>query len=624
MTNLLLTENPLEQAMQQAALQVNCIKTIRNAHPSLIQLLDLLFPANGGLGFLVAFLSQATVEMTPGETAIVRARNQRELARMLRMDYDRTNKYVLVLQHMQVLQVREESPGIALYLSLDEPRLAHPDALDALTSYRPKVASFACQVKQRWLTLLKASDACITSCTSQFKPMTLPDKLPSTPNGHMVALADVQQAILDLYGASGASVARRVLDYLQHRVMSGVAILRGDSPLTQPTPPERLSVAKGDLPSQNGDSPLLREKHIGDLTNRNGDWSSLKKMLTGDSFPLNGGSSVRMEKHIGGLATQIGDSPSEMATPIGDSSSQIGDSPFAWATTNGDLDDKNGDLPATELPEKRRLVATHMGDSGATSAQNMGDSPSEMFTDPYNVNVTFREIINTINVNVREVASYLYRLFGENQQQQGYYINLYKQHTNPQAWLGALLETLIARERGTVHKPGNYFYKRCVALHQGLPAETEKLIAQFGNCTYAQLQEHLRGSSSPSQAIPQTPANSQPATPQETASSQPPASQAGKKPLKPSIPLYIPRDKHHPGMSEETLNKVRQHIREHTRGYLLDIVPYRQQDGTCSLLLASFGKHQRWIYSPEEWEEAYALMCQTERFWSIFTEPTAM
>ncbi|GHO59781.1 hypothetical protein [Ktedonobacter robiniae] len=590
MTNLLFTQPPLVQAIQQDTLHFNRNQTIRNAHPSLIQLLDLLLPASGGLSFLEAFLSQATVAMAPGETAIVRARNQRWLAQLLGMDYDRLNKYVLVLQHMQVLQVREESPGVALYLPLGEPRLAHPDALDALTSYRPKVASFARQVKQRWLTLLQTGDTCVTSYTSQFMPMTLPDTPHSTPNGLMVTLADVQQAILDLYGASGASIAVRVLDYIQQ----------------QATPPAKLSATKGDLPSQNGDSPLLKKKHIGDSATRNGDWSSLKGMLTGDSFPLNG------------------DSPFVMATPIGDSFPLNGDSPSAWATPIGDLDDQKGDSSATESPENRRLVATHIGCSRATSARNMGDSSSEMFANPYNVNVTLKEIINTINVNVRKVASYLYQLFGEDSQLQGYYINLYKQHTNPQAWLGALLETLIAHERGTVHKPGKYFYKRCVALHQGLPAETEKLISQFGGYTYAQLQEHLRGSSSPAQATIQTPANSQPATPQDTASSQPAASQAGKKPLKPATPLYIPRDKQHPGMSEETVNKVRQRIRDHTIRYLLDIIPYRQQDGTFSLLLASVGKHQRWIYSPEEWEEAYTLMCQTDRFWSIFAEPTAI
>lgn len=77
-------------------------------------------------------------------------------------------------------------------------------------------------------------------------------------------------------------------------------------------------------------------------------------------------------------------------------------------------------------------------------------------------------------------------------------------------------------------------------------------------------------------------------------------------------------------MPEKTLTKVLEHINENTINYILHTIPYRQQDGTYSLLLASFGKMQRWIYSPQEWQEAYALLCQTKRLKDIFTMQQAM
>ena len=113
-------------------------------------------------------------------------------------------------------------------------------------------------------------------------------------------------------------------------------------------------------------------------------------------------------------------------------------------------------------PEKRRLVSPIMGDS----------SPSEVAT-------------HLPNVNVREVASYLCQIFGETSQQQGYYIQLAHQHNNPQAWLGALLETLFAQQRGSVRNPGGYFYKRCAALHKATPTETIQLVERSGAYTYA-------------------------------------------------------------------------------------------------------------------------------------------
>ncbi|GHO81658.1 hypothetical protein KSD_94290 [Ktedonobacter sp. SOSP1-85] len=446
MTTLPLTEFPLEQNIQQVASQTHYNQTIRSAHPFLVQLLDILLPANGGLSFLEAFLSQATVE-SAGEAAVVRARNQRELARLLGLDYDRTNKYVLVLQQMRVLQVREERPGIALYLPLGEPRLAHPDTLDALTSYRPKVASFARQVKQRWLALLATKDACILSCTSQFAQTTQADKAPSTSHKGFVDLEDVRQAIFDLFDPVAAHRLLHEIENLASQrstpTTTGVATPKGDSP-------SEMTTTNGDLATHIGDSPSLREKAKGDSP------------------------------------AQKGNSPSGKATTIGDSVNKIGDSPSGEATTIGDSVSKIGDSPATESPEKRRLVATKMGDSGATSAHTIGDSsPSEVATHLSNVNVTLLNLIKNVNVNVREIASDLCQIFGEASQQQGYYIQLARQHNNPQAWLGALLETLFAQKRGSVLKPGDYFYKRCIALHKALPTETIQLMERFGTYTYA-------------------------------------------------------------------------------------------------------------------------------------------
>ncbi|GHO65618.1 hypothetical protein KSC_045100 [Ktedonobacter sp. SOSP1-52] len=515
---------------------------LERAHPSLLRLLSVLFPADNGLRFLEDFLRLAHLEPgTPsaevseeeGAYAVVRVRNQRELAQLLGVDYDRINRYVLLLQKMRLLTRRDEANGIALSLALGEPRLAHPDALDALASYRPKVGTFALKVKQRWLALLQASDACTIACTPQFEQAIQPEKASSTLHGQMVDLADVEQTAINLYGAAAA---RRLLEQLTSRTS-----LRDTSTATE-------------------------------------------------------------------VALSRGESPFEKRQTKGDSSTQNGESPFGIATQKGDSPIPKGDSPATRSPGKWRLACEKIGDFRATSAHAKGDSSPEVVSNLSNVNVTFKEIINIINVNVKEVASYLCHVFGEDAQRQGYYHQLYKQHSNPQAWLGALLETLLAQQRGSVRNPGGYFYKRCAALHKAIPAETERFIAQFSTYTYAQLQEHLRSSGTTSQVNP---------------SSQQPAVPSRPDSLPPAVTLNIPHDSQRPGMKRETLIALYQRIDDDKQGYKLRVFPYQQQDSTGILLLVDSFNRQRWIYTPQEWHEANALLHQSGRLKDIFNIPAA-
>jgi hypothetical protein len=202
---------------------------------------------------------------------------------------------------------------------------------------------------------------------------------------------------------------------------------------------------------------------------------------------------------------------------------------------------------------------------------------------PANVNDIIRNVIDSLNVNVKPVIEYLRFHFREEPRKRGYYYNLYNNnYRQPEAWLAAAIETLVGLHRDkTVTEPGRLFYKQCVAFHQGIPAETAELVRRYGHLSHVEL---LKALQQPSVGPPV----------------RPPAHQVTRRP---SIQRHIPRDKPHPGMSREDLRQVLllANSDERTCAFLAE--PYLQADESCALLIDDQLGHQCWVYSLQEWRD---------------------
>ena len=271
-------------------------------------------------------------------------------------------------------------------------------------------------------------------------------------------------------------------------------------------------------------------------------------------------------------------------------------------------------IPASRLSETPRQIDSLVADSNERAAEsthfvqhgrrevehNPSNPPTGLpqvdSSSPTNVNVSMRNIIDSLNVNVSPVAVYLCWIFKEAPTKRGYYHNLYKEHRQPDAWLAATIETLISiHQTQTVRVPGKYFYDRCVVFHQaGIPSDTAALVQRYGSLTYPQLLEALQQSS---------PARSR--QPLHQISTRRQASSGS------SIKLRLPRDKVHPGMSREDLRGVLALMDGDVRTCELLVQPYLQVDGSCALLVDDGMGHQRWVYALCDWQEDFARMRTT-------------
>lgn len=312
------------------------------------------------------------------------------------------------------------------------------------------------------------------------------------------------------------------------------------------------------IPSQKGDSGDVSPTQESTNQIQKGDFPSLQK----STIAKNGNSFVAVATRKGRLPEQKGDFPSRdpeaslsQKSPI---SEQKGDSQTPTSLLNGRLPTQNGDL----LSKK-------------------GDSKTD---GPPNVNVILRNIIDSLNVNVGSVIEYLRTAFGEEPKKRGYYYNLYKQYQQSDAWLAATIETLLAYQKQTTKQPGKYFYDLCVTFHKnGIPQEVAERVRQYGQLTHEQLMvllDHppIQNQSSPTQAT---------------------RPQSRRTP----IVLHIPREKNHPGLTEQEARRVIELIRSDERTCTVSVVSYQQSDGSFALLIDNGGvphPRQVWIYTIQE------------------------
>ncbi len=132
--------------------------------PYTLQIIDQLFPGHHGIQFLAGILRQASVKQLAlpelalpevTDVAVITVQSIRTLAQLIGFSYDTTEKYIVVLSHLRLLHKKRYRRQIILHFPLCRCQVPEPEALESL-DYRPKVTSFAGQVKRR-IVLLRTS-----------------------------------------------------------------------------------------------------------------------------------------------------------------------------------------------------------------------------------------------------------------------------------------------------------------------------------------------------------------------------------------------------------------------------------------------------------------------------------
>ncbi|HLZ58082.1 MAG TPA: hypothetical protein VKR06_14170 [Ktedonosporobacter sp.] len=523
--------------------------------PRTLQLIEHLFPGHHGLDFLAKLLRQAQAKQLAlpdlglpevCDVAVITAQSIRVLAQHLGLSYDTTEKYVVTFCQLRLLSKKRQRHQIILHFPLVHPHLPEPEALDQLQElrpdnqtprYRPKVRTFASQVKRRFVLLRERGEITRAGRSQREASSSLAFQ---ADDGPRLLLEDIRRVIgEEIDSETGKRLLLKIEGAFHYR----------------------CSLKPGLLSNQKGDSDADRASDVSHAYTKESPFHGKKV----DSDQETSGQQSR-------LLEQKGDSQGcEKSVGL------LSESPFC--IEEGDSE-RRPTLQKGRLSPPKDDFQTPKGNSDTIAA---GSGPP-------NVNVSLRNILESLNVNVGPVIEYLRTLFGEAPGKRGFYYNLHgKQCQDVEAWLAAAIETIVAisRQVGGVNDPGRYFYKRCIALHrEGISPETKSLVQQYGPLTYPQLLEALR-------SVPKGP------------STQHQASSAQGKSREPVIVLRIPRDKGQPGMSDADLKKLIALIRadEHTRK--LKIVPYRQADLSGILLAEDWFGRQRWIYSLEEWQASF-------------------
>ena len=129
--------------------------------PYTLQIIDQLFPGHHGTQFLARILRHASIKQLAlpelafpevADVAVITVQSLRALARLIGFSYDTTEKYIVVLSRLHLLHKKRSRRQIILHFPLCRCQVPEPEALERL-DYRPKVTSFAGQVKRRMILL---------------------------------------------------------------------------------------------------------------------------------------------------------------------------------------------------------------------------------------------------------------------------------------------------------------------------------------------------------------------------------------------------------------------------------------------------------------------------------------
>src|SRR6266496_790574 len=219
--------------------------------PYTLQMIDQLFPGHHGIQFLAGILRQASVKQLAlpelavpegTDVAVITFQSIRTLARLIGFSYDTTEKYIVVLSQLRLLHKKRYRRQIILHFPLCRCQVPDPEALESL-DYRPKVTSFAGQVKRR-IVLLRTSG----------------NSLPPSPSltvvqGDAPRLAprlveDIRQILQqEVDSETGSRLLLRIEGAVRYRCTQSQSLLseqKGDSELVTSGQQSRLLDGKGD------------------------------------------------------------------------------------------------------------------------------------------------------------------------------------------------------------------------------------------------------------------------------------------------------------------------------------------------------------------------------------------
>ncbi len=256
--------------------------------PYTLQIIDQLFPGHHGLQFLAGILRQASVKQLAlpelalpeiTDVAVITVQSLRTLAQLIGFSYDTTEKYIVVLSHLRLLHKKRYRRQIILHVPLCRCQVPEPEALESL-DYRPKVTSFAGQVKRR-IVLLR------TSVRTSPPSLTV---VPSDPQRFVPQLVEDIRKILqqEVDSEIGSRLLPRIEGAVRYRCTQSQSLLseqkgdsetmisgqqslllhqKDDSPIGERHQESRLFGQKGDFPigvsrqqsllSEKGDSQMM-------------------------------------------------------------------------------------------------------------------------------------------------------------------------------------------------------------------------------------------------------------------------------------------------------------------------------------------------------------------------------
>jgi hypothetical protein len=419
---------------------------LERVDPQRLQAITCLFPTPSGLRFLSRLLAQAQSKPAGGEVevAVITAQSLRELAHRMGLSYDTTHKYVLLFCALGLLGKQRVGGQVELSVALGHYRpLRSLEALDHLIAWsRPKVRSYATQVRRRYLRLYGP-------CPQAESP---------TPPSAESAISELDEAIhrlVQMIEQESSNKRRAMLHtILSHLERVRQRVQQEDGMHAGQTAHEQGATGKS---AKTVDSAYKSPETVD---------SAYKSAKMVDSAPMPQTSNGRL---------------GEQTVDLSYKSAKMVDSAPMPQTSNGRLGEQTVD--------------------SAYKSAKMVDSACPLNVNNVNVNtITIKDLL--INVNVKDMAVFLQTIFHEEPCKRGYYYQLHKQYARPECWLATTLETLVGMHQSkAVKNAGKYFYDRCVALHQTptLPASTQALVAQYAHLSYPQV---LAALTAPKAAVP--------------------------------------------------------------------------------------------------------------------------
>ncbi|HLZ62619.1 MAG TPA: hypothetical protein VKR06_37210, partial [Ktedonosporobacter sp.] len=469
--------------------------------PRTLQLIERLFPGHHGLDFLARLLRQAEAKQLSlpdlglpdvCDVAVITAQSVRVLAQLLGLSYDTTEKYVVLFCQLRLLSKERQRRQIILHFPLCHPQLPDPEVLDQLLElrpgkatprYRPKVRTFANQVKRRFVLLCERGEA---SAVGRPQGEVSPSPTFLADDGPRLLLEDIRQVI-------GEEVDSELGKRLLLKIEGAFHY--------------RCSLKPSLLSSPKGDSEEVKAEDRA--------FAYMKK------------STLQRQKVDSSPA--VSDQQSLLSFPKGDSEADARQVTIPQKSPS--LRPKGDSLPG-QPPQKGRL-SRQKGDSEA--AESESGFP--------NVNVI--TVIDSLNVNVSIVALFCCRALGETPGKRGIYCKLFREvEQDAKAVVAAFLYTIVHRQDGTIQRPPAVFIQRCRDFHrQGIHEEAAVLVEQYGQLSYPQLLEALSAKKrEPAQAA--RPAKGAPPAPEyQTPAGLPPITRRqsieARVPLRPSGGLSL-------------------------------------------------------------------------------------